>query len=175
MEKFPEKVSVGVFATALMPSTTTPLSSIMEELFKGHPLEAYMDSKVMISTDPNNPSSFLHFGPKYMSSRMYQLTAPESYCLQDFMLATMLVRPGNLFLDHITKEVMITEENFGSLSRAYIVCKEDKTLREDFQRWMIERSPGVQVKEIEGADHMVMLSKTNELYSILQDIAREHH
>ncbi|XP_008810785.2 salicylic acid-binding protein 2-like isoform X2 [Phoenix dactylifera] len=170
MEKFPEKVSVGVFATALMPSTTTPLSSIMEELFKGHPLEAYMDSKVMISTDPNNPSSFLHFGPKYMSSRMYQLTAPE-----DFMLATMLVRPGNLFLDHITKEVMITEENFGSLSRAYIVCKEDKTLREDFQRWMIERSPGVQVKEIEGADHMVMLSKTNELYSILQDIAREHH
>ncbi|XP_073113481.1 salicylic acid-binding protein 2-like [Elaeis guineensis] len=116
MEKFPEKVSVAVFATAVMPSTTTPLSSIIEEFYKGHPLEAYMDSEVMISTDPNNPSSFLHLGPKYMSSRMYQLSAPE-----DFMLATMLVRPGNLFLDRITKEVKITEENFGSLSRAYII------------------------------------------------------
>ena len=103
------------------------------------------------------------------------LISPKSYFLQDFMLATMLVRPGNLFLDHITKEVMITEENFGSLSRAYIVCKEDKSIAVDFQRWMIERSPGVEVKEIEGADHMVMLSKTKELYSILQDIAREHH
>ncbi|XP_073104674.1 norfluorocurarine synthase 2 [Elaeis guineensis] len=170
MEKFPAKVSVAVFATGVMPSTTTPVSDIVKEFYRRHPLEAYMDSKVMISTDPKNSSSFLHFGPKYMLSKMYQLTAPE-----DFMLATMLVRPGSLFLDHITKEAMITEENFGSLSRVYIVCKEDKSMIEDFQRWMIERSPGTEVKEIEGADHMVMLSKTKELYSLLLDIAKEHH
>lgn len=166
MEKFPEKISVAVFATAVMPSFTTPMSSILEEFYRRHPLEAYMDSKVMIS---KNRSSFLEFGPKYMSSRLYQLTAPE-----DFMLATMLVRPGNLFLDHITKEIMITEENFGSLRRVFIVCKEDQSMTEGFQRWMIERSPGVEVKEIEDADHMVMLSKTKELYSTLQDIARTH-
>lgn len=102
------------------------------------------------------------------------LIFPEPYGLQDFMLATMLVRPGNLFLDHLTKEVMITEENFGSLSRVYIVCKEDKSMTEDFQRWMIGRSSGTEVKEIEGADHMVMLSKSKELYNLLLDIAKEH-
>ncbi|XP_008789941.1 probable esterase PIR7A [Phoenix dactylifera] len=170
MEKFPEKISVAVFATGVMPSTTTPVSDIVKEFYRTHPLEAYMDSKVMISTDPKNSSSLLHFGPKYMQSRMYQLTAPE-----DFMLATMLVRPGSLFLDDLTTEVKITEENFGSLSRVYIVCKDDKSMTQDFQRWMIKRSPGTEVKEIGGADHMVMLSKTKELYSVLLDIAEERH
>lgn len=75
----------------------------------------------------------------------------------------MLVRPGRCFPNDPESENMVTEHNYGSINRAFVVCKEDKAIEEEFQRWMIEQSPGIEVKEIEGADHMVMLSKPQEL------------
>lgn len=86
----------------------------------------------------------------------------------------MLVRPGRQFLDEITSEDMITERNYGSVSRVFIVSKEDRSLMADFEYWMTERSPGVEVKEIEGADHMVMLSKPKELCNLLLEIAKKY-
>ncbi|URE31766.1 carboxylesterase [Musa troglodytarum] len=57
MEKFPDKISVAVFVTAVMPSTTVAMAALADEFFEAHPPEAYLDSKVTISADPQNPSS----------------------------------------------------------------------------------------------------------------------
>ncbi|CAL9748603.1 unnamed protein product [Musa acuminata subsp. burmannicoides] len=167
MEKFPEKILVAVFATALMPSPSNSVASITEEFSKGHPLEAYMDSTVEISDDQRGFS--LAFGRNYLSTRLYQLTPPE-----DLELATVLLRPGSFFLDDLSNNMVLTEANYGSVRRAFIVCKQDKAMVEDYQRWMIKRCPGAEVKEIDGADHMVMLSKPRELCNLLLEIADEY-
>lgn len=47
------------------------------------------------------------------------------------------------------------------------MTSEDKLLKKEFQQLMIESNPPEEVKEIEGADHMVMMSKPHELFKFL--------
>lgn len=67
-----------------------------------------------------------------------------------------------------------TEEGYGSVTRVYIICGEDKGLSVDFQRWMIENFPVKEVMEIKGADHMPMFSKPQELCDCLVKIADQY-
>lgn len=87
------------------------------------------------------------------------------------MLARSLVRPAKLFLEDLSAPGMLTENNYGSIMRIYIVCKGDQLVTEEFQKWMIEKNQVKEVKEIEGADHMVMISKPTELCACLVEIA----
>ncbi|WOL06741.1 hypothetical protein Cni_G15475 [Canna indica] len=166
MERFPEKISAAVFVTALMPSPTTSVTQIAEKFFEGHPLEAYLDSEVEITDDLRSFS--ITFGYKYLATKLYQLSPPE-----DLALGAALMRPGSFFFGDLQKRMVVTQEKYGSARRVFVVCKEDAAMAKDFQRWMIKRSPeAVRVKEIDGADHMVMLSKPRELCKVLVEIAR---
>ncbi|XP_038980513.1 probable esterase PIR7A [Phoenix dactylifera] len=167
MQRFADKVSAAIFATAMMPSTTTPFATIGQEFSMKHPPEYFMDSKFVISQDHEISWKTITFGPNYMKERLYQLCAPE-----DLALATMLVRPSSLF-EH-DDPLVVSKENYGSVSRVFVVCKEDLAIKEDFQRWMIEQSPEVEVREIEEAGHIVMLSKPKELCSLLLEIAGKY-
>ena len=73
------------------------------------------------------------------------------------------MRPGSLFLEDLAHANNFSNEGFGSVTRVFVVCNEDYTIPEEYQRWMIENSGGVkEVKEIKGADHMAMFSKPRE-------------
>jgi hypothetical protein len=97
--------------------------------------------------------------------------------MKDLKLAKMLVKPSKLFMQDLAMESLLTEEKFGLISRVYIVCEEDELVKQDFQRWIIEKSPPKEVKSIKGADHLVMLSKANELclISYLQQLAVKYN
>lgn len=91
---------------------------------------------------------------------------------QDLELAKLLTRPSGLFAEELSKECLLTEANFGSVKRVYVVCEEDKVMKEEFQRWMIESNgPTEEVKLVKGAGHMVMLSKPQELCQCLCEVA----
>lgn len=92
--------------------------------------------------------------------------------MQDFTLATLLVRPGSLFIEDLHKIKKFTEEGFGSVRRVYVVCEQDKCIPPEFQRWMIENNPVKEVKVIEEADHMPMFSAPEKLCECLLEIAR---
>ena len=87
-----------------------------------------------------------------------------------------LVRPFHLYGDDalLLKEAKLTKEKYGFVCRVYIVCDQDKVVKEDFQRWMIENNPTDEVKVITGSNHMVMFSKPKELCSCLQEIADKY-
>lgn len=86
----------------------------------------------------------------------------------------MLARPTSWFLDDLTKHMVITEDRHGSVTRVFVVCKEDGAMTEDFQRWMVGRSPPEEVREIDGADHAAMMSKPRELCRHLLQIAEKY-
>ena len=95
--------------------------------------------------------------------------------LQDLTLATLLLRPLRLFRDEdLSKQLMLSFENYGSVKRVYIISEKDKVARRDLQLWMIERNPPNDVVEIKGSDHMVMMSKPIELWAHLQGIAEKY-
>ncbi|KAK1292938.1 Polyneuridine-aldehyde esterase [Acorus calamus] len=165
MEAFPEKVSAGVFVTAVMPGRGYPLSDLGREFFARHPPESFLDTIFKHDDGPENHLTSTTFGPEYMSSKMYNLSPPE-----DFTLATMLVRPTSWFLKDKLDDSMLSER-YESVRRVYVVCEEDFAHMVDYQWWMIQKSSPEEVKVIEGADHMVMMSKPKELCECLLNVA----
>ncbi|XP_065623259.1 methyl jasmonate esterase 1 [Quercus suber] len=169
MEKFPEKVSVAVYATALMFGPDLNFYAVYDEFFRR--IDSLMDSQFTFDQGPNNPPTTGLLGPNLMASKSYQLSPPE-----DLTLAMSLVRPFRLYgHDALSlKEAELTKEKYGSVHRVYIVCDQDSAIKEDFQRWMIEKNPTDEVKVITGSDHMVMFSKPTELCVCLQEIVEKY-
>ncbi|KAK4378397.1 hypothetical protein RND71_000259 [Anisodus tanguticus] len=167
MESFPEKISVAVFVTALMPGPTLNATTIFTE-----PSRAAIsapDNRVTYNNGPTNPPTTFSFGPKYLASHLYQLSP-----IQDWALATTVVRPLYLYsLDEMSKEIVLSRKKYGSIRRVFIVADEDKTLPKEFQQWMIEKNPPDEVEEISGSDHMVMVSKPLQLFNLLLSIAHK--
>jgi pimeloyl-ACP methyl ester carboxylesterase len=65
--------------------------------------------------------------------------------------------------------VIVTDENFGSVARYYIVLTEDRAIHPDMQRQMIAASPCKEVFEI-ASSHSPFYSKKEELIETLQKI-----
>ena len=87
----------------------------------------------------------------------------------------MLMRPGSQFADDpiMKDETLLTEVGYGSVKKVFVVVKADACMSEEDQRWMVDLSPGTEVEEIAGADHMAMCSRPRELCDILLRIANK--
>ncbi|XVF15637.1 hypothetical protein REPUB_Repub09cG0171500 [Reevesia pubescens] len=105
MERFPEKVSVAVFSTAMMPGPDFSYASIRKE-FARKGLNSKLEGQYTFHNGPDNPSTSLLAGPNYMSSSVYQLSPPE-----DMTLAMFLIRPVALYGGKISLSIELTEEN----------------------------------------------------------------
>uniref|UniRef100_A0ACD5XNK4 Uncharacterized protein n=1 Tax=Avena sativa TaxID=4498 RepID=A0ACD5XNK4_AVESA len=167
-ELFPEKVAAAVFLAAFMPDHTFRPSHVIEKLFEGNSADM-MDSE-MKPQDPEGklPPSLL-FGPQITRQKLYQLCSQE-----DLTLGASLMRVGSLFLEDLQLQQPYSEDRYGSVRKVYIVCKEDLAIVEEYQRWMIQNNPVQEVKELDGADHMAMLSRPDELAQCLADIAEKY-
>ncbi|CAN0911261.1 Methyl jasmonate esterase 1 [Linum grandiflorum] len=166
MERFPDKVCVGVFVSATMPSPHPglPYSALMQKVFNRID---YMDNQFSYDDGPDNPPTTVLLGRTAMSTKLYQLSPAE-----DLTLGMMLIRPVGLFKDsEVDAETVLTRGRYGSVPRVYVVCEEDEMMKVEKQRWMIENNPTDDVKAISGADHMVMFSKPHHLCSYLLEIA----
>ncbi|CAK7329801.1 unnamed protein product [Dovyalis caffra] len=168
MEMFPDKISGAVFVTALMPGPALNISTLNKESFSR--TGSLLDSVYTYDDGPNKPPTTLVLGSKYLSSKVYQLSPVE-----DWALATMLVRPLRLFSEEdLSKELVLTAQNYGSVNRVFIISEKDELSERDFQQWMIERNPPNELVEVLGSDHMVMMSKPRELSGHLLSIARKY-
>ncbi|KAL1821628.1 hypothetical protein ACET3Z_016497 [Daucus carota] len=176
-EKFTKSIAAVVYVTAFMPNPANfNLHQLYQQVFDLQPdnngkrfaeAGAFQDSKFMFEEGPD--SSSVLFGPNFMKCALYQLSPPE-----DLTLAMSLLRPFPIFRDDLSqKEAELTDRNYGSTRRVYIVCKEDLIITEETQKASIANYPPQDVKEISGADHMVMFSKPQELASVLQAVAQE--
>ena len=98
---------------------------------------------------------------------------------QDLTLGASLMRVGSMFLEDLQLQQPYSKDRYGSVRKVHIVCKEevckeDFAIVEEYQRWMIENNPVQEVKELDGADHMAMLSRPDELAQCLVDIAEKY-
>lgn len=167
-ELFPEKVATAVFLTAFMPDDRSPPSYVLEKFVEGKTLD-WMDTEFK-PQDPEGklPISML-FGPLVTRANFYQLCSPE-----DLTLGMSLMRVGSMFVDDLRRQQPYTAARYGSVRKVFVVCKDDRAIVEGFQRWMIENYPVDEVKEIDGADHMALLSTPAELATCLADIAGKY-
>ncbi|EOA28860.1 hypothetical protein CARUB_v10025104mg [Capsella rubella] len=166
MEMFPNKISVAVFLTAFMPDTKHSPSFVLEKYGSNLPgPEAWMGTEFEPYGSDNSGLS-MFFSPEFMKLGLYQLSPTE-----DLELGLLLKRPGSLFINNLSKMKNFSDEGYGSVPRAFIVCKEDKAIPEQHQKWMIDNFPVNLVVEIEKTDHMPMFCKPQQLCDHFMEIA----
>ncbi|KAL3722451.1 hypothetical protein ACJRO7_034770 [Eucalyptus globulus] len=169
MERYLKKIAVAMFVTALMPGPTLNATMVNTKSFSR--AGSLGDSRYSYDNGPNNPPTAYTLGPMFLASRAYQLSP-----IQDWTLANTLMRPQRLFNDEdMTREITLSEQNYGSVRRVAVISEDDKLIDKDFMLWMIERNPPDQVLEVKGSHHMVMMSKPMRLLALLQHIANTTH
>jgi len=90
-------------------------------------------------------------------------------------LATTLVRPFYLYnAEDVSKEIVLTRKRYGSVRRVFIVAAENNALTKEFLKLMIEKNPSNEVEEIQGSDHMMIMSKPEQLFTTLLSIANKY-
>ena len=86
------------------------------------------------------------------------------------------MRPVHLFKDlkKLAEETAVTKERFGSVARVFIMCDLDNKMPLDLQQLMIKTNPPDEVAEIKGSDHMIMMSRSVQLFSCLLKAANQY-
>ncbi|GAV89049.1 Abhydrolase_6 domain-containing protein [Cephalotus follicularis] len=168
MDKYPEKISLAVFLSALMPDTTHQPSYVLDQYFERSPPDWYLDSQFAPYSSTQKHLETFSIGPKYVASRLYQLSP-----IEDLELSKTLTRPGSIFLHDLSTTKSFSNAGYGSIARVFIVCNEDLGIPKEFQHWMIKNYLVKDVFEIE-ADHMAMFSKPQELCDRLSEIAHKY-
>ncbi|CAI9098950.1 OLC1v1035690C2 [Oldenlandia corymbosa var. corymbosa] len=165
MERFPEKISWGVFVSGYM---VGPELSIEKFTFKLTGQDNLMDTELKTVEVNGKTQTHMTSGKRFLAAHYYQNSPPE-----DLQLASSLLRPMRRFMgeDEIKKPLLVTKEKFGSVRRAYIIGHAVEETKAN-QRWNVEKNPPDFATEIQGADHMIMFSKPQELCDILLEIAR---
>ncbi|KAG2594086.1 hypothetical protein PVAP13_5NG618900 [Panicum virgatum] len=171
MERFPSKVAAAVFLAAPMPRVGRHMGITIQEFMETIEPGFFMDSETMLLNTEQGPRAAVLLGPNLLAARVYDQSPTE-----DLELAKLLLRPGSQFMDDpmMMDETLLTHGNYGSVSRVFVIAKADNSTTEEMQRRMVDLSPGAEVEEIAGADHMAMISKPKELCDVLVKIANKH-
>ncbi|CAK9156267.1 unnamed protein product [Ilex paraguariensis] len=169
MERFPEKISAAVFVTTLMPGPTLNISNLNQESFRRR--EFILDSRYTYDDGPSNPPTTFILGPLYSATNVFQFSP-----IEDLALAMLLLRLLRLYSDEdMSKVLMLSGKRYGSVDWVFVICDEDKLVKKDFLRWMVEKNLPNEVVEITGSDHMAMMSKPVELSVHLRCIADKYY
>uniref|UniRef100_M1CFZ9 Methylketone synthase Ib n=1 Tax=Solanum tuberosum TaxID=4113 RepID=M1CFZ9_SOLTU len=169
MEIFPEKISVAVFVTALMPGPTLNAATLYTQTFSA--VIGQLDNRVAYDNGLTNPPTTLILGLKYLATNIYQLSSN-----QDLALATTLVRPIYLYsVKDVSMEIVLSRKRYGSVRKVFIVAADDNLLKKEIQKRMIEKNPPDEVEVIQGSDHMTMMSTPLQLFTTLLNIANKYN
>uniref|UniRef100_A0A0D3G6U3 AB hydrolase-1 domain-containing protein n=2 Tax=Oryza TaxID=4527 RepID=A0A0D3G6U3_9ORYZ len=189
-ERFPERVAAVVFLTAAMPPVGRPMSATTEEHVNYVGAEFFLDSMELEQQNADIPGNPVIFGPNFMAQILYHLSPQENGTFRilldpfdigggdskkqkDLTLGLSLIRPTNKFTGDVLMRDpgLLTKERYGSTRRVFVVVEDDRGIPAEFQRRMVAESPGVEVVDFAGADHMAMISSPAKLAELLVRIA----
>ncbi|TVT97000.1 hypothetical protein EJB05_57767, partial [Eragrostis curvula] len=169
-EEHPEKVAAAVFLCAFMPDCTSPPSHGLLKTIESNRDVPQLDNEIKPQDkDGKLPASFM-FGPQTIEQNVYQLCSNE-----DKTLAKSLMRVGSLFLEDLNIQKPLSKDRYGSVRKVYIVAKQDRAISEGLQRWMVSNNPVEEVKEIETADHMAMISTPDDVAQYIVGITEKYN
>ncbi|KAI0507075.1 hypothetical protein KFK09_013193 [Dendrobium nobile] len=172
MDAFPEKIAAAVFLTAFLPDTTHQVSYFIDLQFQ-QLLDRKIEPEINLVVVPgkSEPLITICFDSKFLATYLYQNSSFE-----DLTLASVMMRTTSTFSEDLKKNSLLAKGGFGSVDKMYIICNEDALISKEHQRWMIQNNGTVkEIMEIEGADHMPMFSKPNELCQCLASIVDKYY
>ncbi|CAN1288725.1 Methyl jasmonate esterase 1 [Linum perenne] len=153
MERFPEKVSLGVFVTASMLGPEFTYEMVADKVL-------CVDCRASIES----------VCVCMMETKNYRNSPRE-----DLELGLVCVRPTPVFdQEQAAKDTRVTKERYGTIPRVFVLCDADHPHKGPFQWWQVKNNPPNEYVEIEGSDHMVMFSKPGPLSEYLIKVGQKY-
>ncbi|KAF2293005.1 hypothetical protein GH714_034909 [Hevea brasiliensis] len=166
-DKYTDKIAAAVFHNSLMPDTVHGPSYVLDEFMNVFP--DWKDSVFEKYTYGSDIITAVTLGPVLMKNYIY-----TDCPIEDLELAKMLTRKGSTFQETLQKREPFTNEGYGSIKKIYIYGKEDKIMTKEFHQWQIQNYKPEKVYVVHNGGHKLMLSRTIELFKILQEVADEY-
>ncbi len=89
---------------------------------------------------------------------------------QDVALASVSLRP--IPFAPVTEKLSLSDKNYGSVRRFFIVTQEDHAISVALQEAMLESNPPEQFYRLKGSDHAPFFSRPQALHRILVEISQ---
>ncbi|KAJ9177579.1 hypothetical protein P3X46_012786 [Hevea brasiliensis] len=163
-DKYTDKIAAAVFHNSLMPDTVHSPSYVLDKFLEVFP--DWKDSVFESYTNGDDTITTVKLGPYLMENYIYTDCHPE-----DLELAKMSTRKGSTFREILAKREFFTKKGYGSIKKIYIYGDEDKIMTEDFHQWQIQNYKPEKLYVVPGGGHKLMLSRVNDLFTILQEVA----
>ncbi|CAN1288720.1 Methyl jasmonate esterase 1 [Linum perenne] len=169
MERFPEKVSLGVFVTASMLGPEFTYEMVADKVLCVD-CRASIESVCVCMACMGFVLMNDMLGPVYMETKNYRNSPRE-----DLELGLVCVRPTPVFdQEQAAKDTRVTKERYGTIPRVFVLCDADHPHKGPFQWWQVKNNPPNEYVEIEGSDHMVMFSKPGPLSEYLIKVGQKY-
>lgn len=152
-EAYPEKLQKLVYLSAsLVPDGHSMMEVAQDDISE---TQRFM----RISAD----GTFSTFAPEGLRSTFYADCSDE-----DVALAKLLVRAQPL--EPFTARLNLTNERYGRIPRAYVMCTQDVAINIGLQRKMLKQMPCQQVVEL-NSSHSPFLSLPRQLVTLLEQLS----
>lgn len=163
-ELFPKKISVAVYLAALMPAPGQDLN----EAQAADPEFLSLDYDVIFHTKvEGGPPTSMEFPFQTLRDFYYNKCSPED-------LAFAADRGKRFpFLPTLFGPIAVTEENYGSVPKVFVISSQDRAVTPYSCRKMIALNPPNEVHEID-TDHSSFFSGVELLEKVLVDIAAKY-
>lgn len=165
-ELFPRKISVAVYMAAFMPGpglNFTELRASDPEFIpsrQGKPIIYHSKIEGGLTTSAELP-------PDRLKNHFYNKCLAEDFSFASGRVKSFPHLP-NIFL-----AISLTEENWGSVPRVYVLSTQDRLIDPASARKMVMLTPVNEIHELDG-DHSFFFSAVDDATKVLNDVAAKY-
>ncbi|XP_041014852.1 putative methylesterase 11, chloroplastic [Juglans microcarpa x Juglans regia] len=164
MELFPSKISKAIFIAATMLSSGQSTLEMFSQQAGSNDLmrQAQM---FMYANGKDQPPTAIDLDKTLVRDLLFNQSPAK-----DITLALVSMRP--IPFPPVMEKLVLSDKNYGSVRRFYLVTQEDSAVSVSLQENMIKTNPPEQVFWLKGSDHAPFFSRPQSLHKILVEIAQ---
>lgn len=168
-ERFPYKIAVAVYLTALMPGAGMDLQALSEaDPDFLPPTEGVSGQNLLYYKVEGGPPTSMAFPLDRLKVAFYNNCSAE-----DFAFAVDHVKKLPMLPSMFEPKPTVTAENYGSVPRVFVIASQDLVITPSTSRTMIALNPPNEVHEID-TDHSLFFSAVEEVEKLLVNTAAKY-
>ncbi|GLT68425.1 hypothetical protein SLA2020_406580 [Shorea laevis] len=164
MELFPSKISKAIFVTAAMLSSGQSTLDMFSQQTGSNDLMQQAQA-FLYANGKDQPPTAIDLDKALVKDLLFNQSPAK-----DVSLALVSMRP--VPFAPVMEKLSLSEVNYGSVRRFYVVTQEDCAIPVSLQEKMVHKTPPEEVFWLKGSDHAPFFSRPQSLHKILVEISQ---
>ncbi|KAF3431596.1 hypothetical protein FNV43_RR26327 [Rhamnella rubrinervis] len=164
MELLPSKIAKSIFIAATMLASGQSVLDLLSHQLGSNDLMRQAQI-FLYGNGKDQPPTAIDLDKELVKEFLFNQSSAK-----DVALASVSMKPIP-FLP-VTEKLTLSDKNYGSIRRFYVVTQEDHAIPVSLQESMINSNPPEQVFRVKGSDHAPFFSRPQALHKILLEISQ---